>query len=151
MLVAAVDSFGYRLLFLLHIISIVVAFAPAFVWPVVAVQLRKDGQPIGPVMAKLRAGNNMRIHGPALALAGIFGLGMVGLSDKAIKFSQSWVSTALLIWFVMLGVLFALLVPAERIADGSDRKAEQRVSMLGGILHVLLLLMLIDMIWQPGR
>jgi uncharacterized membrane protein len=154
MLVAAIDSFGYRLFFLLHILSIVVAFAPGFVWPVVAVQLRKAGQPLGPVMSKIRTANSMRIHGPALVLTGIFGFGMIGLSDKAWKFSQTWVSAALLIWFVMIGVLYALLVPAERKAGdgGGDggKAAEQRVGMFGGILHVLLLLMLIDMIWKPG-
>lgn len=150
MLIAAIDGFGYRLFFLLHILAIVVAFAPGFVWPVVAVQLRKEGQPLGPIMTKIQAGNNMRIHGPALVAAGIFGFAMIGLSDKAWKFSQSWISTALLLWFVMIGVLFALLIPAERKADGGGRAAEQRVAMLAGILHVLFLLMLIDMIWKPG-
>ena len=35
MLLAAIDDFGYRLFLLLHILSVIVAFAPGFVWPVV--------------------------------------------------------------------------------------------------------------------
>ncbi len=150
MLIAAETDFGYRLFFLLHILAILIAFAPGFVWPIVAAQQRQQGHPLGPVMAKIRAGNNMRIHGPALVAAGVFGLAMVGLSDKRWKFSQGWVSIALLLWFVMIGVLFAALVPAERKAGDGGRPAEKQVARFSGILQILLLLMLIDMIWKPG-
>jgi uncharacterized membrane protein len=150
MLIAAIDDFGYRLFFLLHILSIIVAFGPGFVWPVVAARLRKEGQPLGTTLAKIQSGNTTRIQGPALVAAGVFGFAMVGMSDKAWKFSQSWVSIAMVLWFVMLGVLVALLVPAERKAGDGDEAAGPRVAMFSGILHLLLLLMLIDMIWKPG-
>lgn len=150
MLLASIDSFGYRLFFLLHILSIVVAFAPNFVWPVVTARMRSDGQAIGGALAKVQAANTAKVHGPALVAAGIFGFGLVGLSDKAWKFSQSWVSIALVLWFVMIGVVFGLLLPAERKLGDGDRAGEQRAAMFVGILHLLLLLMLIDMIWKPG-
>ncbi len=150
MLIAAIDDFGYRLFLLLHILSVIVAFAPGFVWPVVTMRLRKEGQPLGASMSKIQAGDNLRIHGPALVAAGVFGFAMLGLSDKVWKFSQSWISIALVLWFVMLGVLYGLLAPAERKAGHGDEAAEQRVAMFGGMMHILLLLMLIDMIWKPG-
>lgn len=151
MLIAAQNDFGYRVFFLLHILAIIVAFAPGFVWPVITARLRKEGgQPLGPTMSKIQAGNTVRVHGPALLAAGVFGFGLIGLSDKAWKFSQSWVSIAMVLWFVMLGVVYGLLAPAERKAGKGDEAAEQRVAMFGGMLHVLLLLMLIDMIWKPG-
>jgi uncharacterized membrane protein len=149
-LIAAQNDFGYRLFLLLHILSIIVAFGPGFVWPVVAARLRKEGQPLGATLSKIQLGNNMRIHGPALVAAGVFGFALIGMSDKEWKFSQSWISIALVLWFVMLGVLFGLLAPAERKASQGDDAAEQRVAMFTGMLHVLLLLMLIDMIWKPG-
>lgn len=144
------DSFGYKLLFLLHILSVIVAFAPAFVWPVVSVQLKKQNKPVGPTIGALAAGNTTKVHGPALVLVGIFGLGLVGMSDGIWEFSQSWVSVAFLLWFIMLGVLFGLMLPAEKKAAAGDESADKIVSMAGGILHLLLLLMLIDMIWKPG-
>ncbi len=144
------NSFGYKLMLLLHILTILVAFAPAFVWPIVSMNLRKRGEPIGPTVGALAAGNNMRIHGPALVLAGIFGFGLVGLSDSAIEFSQTWISIAMLLWFVMLGVVFGLAIPAEKRAATGDEAAGKKVAMFNGITHLLLLLMLIDMVWKPG-
>ena len=57
---------------------------------------------------------------------------------------------ALALWLIMIGILFGLLLPAERALEAGDATAEKRVSMFGGILHLLLLLMLIVMIWKPG-
>ena len=144
------DSFGYKLFFLLHIVSVIVAFAPAFVWPVVSVNLKKQGKEVGPAIGALAAGNTAKVHGPALVLAGFFGFGLIGMSDKVWEFSQSWISVAMLLWFIMLGVLFGLMLPAEKKAAAGDAAADKIVSMAGGILHLLLLLMLVDMIWKPG-
>ena len=149
-MLAFVDSFGYKLFFLLHILAVIVAFAPAFVWPVVSVQLKKQGKPVGPSIGALAAGNTAKVHGPALVLVGLFGFGLVGMSDKVWEFSQSWVSVAMLLWFIMMGVLFGMMLPAEKKAAAGDAAADKIVSMAGGILHLLLLLMLIDMIWKPG-
>ncbi|MBX3284122.1 MAG: hypothetical protein KF703_02140 [Actinobacteria bacterium] len=144
------DSFGYKLFFLLHILSVIVAFAPAFVWPVVSVNLKKQGKEVGPAIGALAAGNTTKVHGPALVLAGFFGFGLIGMSDKVWEFSQSWISVAMLLWFIMIGVLFGVMLPAEKKAAAGDAAADKIVSMAGGILHLLLLLMLIDMIWKPG-
>ena len=152
MLIAVIDDSGYRILLLLHILAIIVAFAPGFVQPVVAARLRRQGTTSehGPAMFAQFAANSAQVHGPALALAGLFGLGLIGLSDKAYKFSQTWISIALVLWFIMLGIVFALLIPAERKAGRGDAAADQRVAMYGGMMHILLVLMLIDMIWKPG-
>ncbi len=153
MVIASVDSFGYRLFLLLHILAIIVAFAPAFVVPIVTARLKRAGQSLTqmPEMAKQFAANSKQIHGPALALAGLFGFAMIGLSDQAWKFSDSWISIALVLWFIMLGVVFALLIPAERKAGRGEAGAEERIAAFGGMIHILLLLMLIDMIWKPFR
>ncbi|MCU1355030.1 MAG: hypothetical protein JWM89_448 [Acidimicrobiales bacterium] len=144
------NSFGYKLMLLLHILAVIVAFAPAFVWPIVSVQLKKQGKPVGPAIGALAAGNTVRVHGPALVLVGFFGFGLVGMSDKAWDFSQAWISAALLVWFLMLGALFGLLLPAEKRAATGDAGAERITSMAGGILHLLLIVMLYLMVWKPG-
>ena len=145
------DSFGYRLLFLLHILSILVAFAPAFVWPIVNARLRAQGGAApGPDIGRIIRDSWTRIHGPAVVLAGLFGMLLVVASDKAYKFSQTWVSMAFLLWFLMLGVVFGLMPWNERKAAEGDDAADRRSAAFNGILHLLLLLMVIDMIWQPG-
>jgi uncharacterized membrane protein len=144
MLLAAIDSFGYKLLFLLHIVAIVVAFAPGFVLP--GLRRKVDEK----VLAAAAAANEMRIHGPALVLAGLFGFGLIGMSDKAFKFSQPWISVAMLLWLIMLGVVFAVLLPAEKRTAAGDQGSAKIMNMAGGILHLLFLVMVIDMIWKPG-
>jgi uncharacterized membrane protein len=144
------DSFGFKLFFLLHIFAMIVAFAPTIVWPLVSVRLKKEGKPVGPTIGALAEGNTVKIHGPALALTGLFGFGLIGMSDKHFEFSQAWVSLAMVLWFGMLGVMFGLMAPAEKKAHTGDAAAEKQLSMFGGILHLLLLLMVIDMVWKPG-
>jgi uncharacterized membrane protein len=145
-----VNSFGYKLVFLLHILSVIVAFAPAFVWPFASVKLKKEGKPVGPTIGALAAGNTAKVHGPALVLVGLFGFGLVGMSDKLFSFSQSWVMAAMVVWFLMLGIIFGMMLPAEKKAAAGDESADKIVSMAGGIMHLLLLVMLIIMIWKPG-
>jgi len=146
-----VNTFGYKLMLFLHILSVIVAFAPNFVWPFVSVRLKKQGTPVGPAIAALAAGNTAKIHGPALVVTGIIGCGLVGMSQKSITFADAWISAALLVWFLMLGVVFGLMAPAEKKAALGDAGADKIVSMAGGILHLLLAVMLFIMIWQPGR
>jgi uncharacterized membrane protein len=144
-------DFIYRVVFLLHIFSAIVAFAPYFVWPVLNVQTRKRGASVPSDIAGQAAVNQVVVHGPALVATGVFGLLMVVLAEGDVfEFSQLWISLAFLLWFAMLGVLFGLLVPAERKAAGGAPDAGKRVAMFGGITHLLLLLMLVVMIWKPG-
>ena len=150
MVLAAVNSFGYRLFFLLHILAIIVAFAPAFVWPFSAARLKKAGKPVGSSIGEMAAGHSLKVSGPAVVLAGLFGFAMVGMSGKAWKFSQTWVSIGMLLWFLAIGVQFGLMGPTEKRAAAGDQTADAKLSMYGGMLHVLLLLLLIDMIWKPG-
>lgn len=156
MLAQLPDSFPYRVLVLLHILSAVVAFAPGFVWPVVNVRMRKGEGVPAPVRALIPV-LSATVYGPALVLNGLFGaLAVVaspGSGDaKYVDFSKPWVSIALLLWFVMLGVLFGGLIPAERkeAQQAVTLATESRVSMFGGMLHLLFLLQLINMIFQPG-
>ena len=150
MLLAAITDTGYKIMLLLHILAVIVAFAPAFVWPFASVKLKKEGKPVGPAIGALAAGNTAKIHGPALVLVGLFGFGLVGMSDDVFSFSQSWVMAAGTLWFIMLGVIFGLMLPAEKKSAAGDESADKLVSMAGGIMHLLLFVMLFLMIWKPG-
>ena len=144
------DDFLYQLFYLLHILSMIVAFAPQFVWPFVTVRLRKEGRSVSSSVGTLLEGNSTKIHGPALALAGILGFGLIGFSDDVYEFSQAWISIAMLLWFLALGVVFGLMAPAEKRAAAGDADADRKLSMYGGMLHLLLFLLLVDMVWKPG-
>ena len=150
MVLAGISGTGYKILLLLHILAVIVAFAPNFVWPFVSVRLRKANKSTGATINELSAGGTLKIYGPAFFLAGFFGCGLVGMSEKVYTFSQTWISIALLLWFVGLGVMFGLIAPAEKKAQAGDEGAATKLNMYGGMLHLLLFLLLIDMVFKPG-
>ena len=131
----------YRIFFLLHIASVVVAFAP------VVLAVVPGGGAAGDA---LRAAGRT-VYGPALIAAGLFGLILVMLSDELWEFSQAWVSLAFLVWFVMVGVFQGLVMPGKRLGGGRRPRAGA-VDVQSGeaILTLLFLVMLYLMIWKPG-
>lgn len=150
MLIGAIGDTGYDVMLLLHILAMIVAFAPSFVWPFVSVRLKKEGKPVGPTIAALAAGNSAKIHGPALAIGGILGFGLAGMSDEVFKVSQPWLTAAALLWFIALGVVFGMMAPAEKRILQGDEGAEKILSMAGGILHLVIVVELYLMIFKPG-
>ncbi|HVX16845.1 MAG TPA: hypothetical protein VHA73_02340 [Acidimicrobiales bacterium] len=157
-------GFGFRFFVFLHVLAVIIAFAPAFVWPLLGRSRREAGGAPGAATAATTDAPGFigrvvspAVHGGALVCVGIFGaLGVVTAKHDVYKMSQTWVSIAFLLWFLMLAVFFVGLLPAERKlaggeVDGGKRAAlEQRLSMLYGAVHLLLLLVVIDMVWQPG-
>jgi uncharacterized membrane protein len=145
------DDFIYKVFFLLHIFTALVAFAPAFVWPIARAQARKRGAAVPADLMAQAAVNEAVIHGPAVIATGVFGLLMVVTAEGDFyEFSQAWISIAFVVWFAMLGVVYGLLVPAGRKAAAGDAGAEAKLPMFTGFLHILLLVMLVVMIWKPG-
>ncbi|MEM7274336.1 MAG: hypothetical protein AAF547_14730 [Actinomycetota bacterium] len=148
-LVAIVGDTPYRILLLLHILTAMVAFAPAFVHPILASQSNALGDDRQPFLGYMVA-NGRRIYGPALILTGLFGFGLQGLSDGAWAFGQGWMIGAIVVWIAMNGLLHAVLIPSEaKVADG-DEAAQSNVDKSGALLSILLLVMLYLMIFKPG-
>lgn len=148
MVIAVVGSTLYKLLFLGHMVTFVVAFAPAVVNPVLAAQAKADGPETLTRVSGYMARNGRTIHFPAVVLLGAFGLGMVFEGDWG--FDHAWVSLAFLVWLAICGAVTALILPAERALAAGDLAAEKKVAMGGQITTLLLLVMLYLMIWKPG-
>ncbi len=143
MVLAAINDTGYKIVLLLHILAVLVAFAPFFILPLIN---RSGGE--GTATAVLTY--LQRFATPAVVLAGFFGLAMIGMSDKAYKFSQTWVSFALLLWIVQVALFIFAILPAQRKAAAGDADAARRVPMFTGMVHLLLVILLYLMIWRPG-
>ena len=149
-MIAAYRDTGYDVMLFLHIVTAFVAFAPAFVHPLLGNQTKAlDATSRGKVLGMI-AGNGRRIYAPALILTGLFGFAMHGMSDGVIEFGQTWFWLAIVVWIAMNGILHAVLLPGERALAGGDRSAEGKVSAAGMILTGLLLVMLYLMVFQPG-
>ena len=149
-MIAAVGDTGYNVMLFLHIVTVIVAFAPAFVHPLLQNQTRVlDGGNRAKVVGILAA-NGRRIYAPALILAGLFGFAMQGMSDGAIKIGQTWFWLAIVIWLAMNGVLHGLILPAEKAVAAGDDTASKRIDTGGMILSGLLLVMIYLMVFKPG-
>jgi uncharacterized membrane protein len=134
---------GYRILGLLHILAVVAAFGPLFIYP----SMQRSGAT--DALARL----HMRIVLPALTLSWVLGMGLVGMSkpegsDEAVfKMTQTWIVLALIIWVILMVVSWFLVRPA--LTDRSDT-ARSRLSAGIGVTHLLLIVQLYLMIWKPG-
>lgn len=151
MIVASIGSPGYKVVLILHLMFMVVAFAPAFVWPVlnrVDKARAADGDSAGDGMAAHIVDPMM--HGASLVLTGLFGIFLIAMSGDVFEFSQTWISLAFVLWFLMLGLFFAGLIPAQRAVRDGAVAAESRLAMTYGGMHLLLLLQIIVMVWKPG-
>ena len=130
-------STGYKILGLLHILSVVVAFGPLFLYPA----LQRAGQT--QTIARL----HLMMSLPALVLVWVFGMGLVGMSDEAIEMSEPWIVISLIGWVALMAVSWFLIRPA--LTDRSP-VARSRLSAGVGVTHLLLIVIVILMIFKPG-
>jgi hypothetical protein len=129
------NSTGYRILGILHIASVMVAFGPLLLYPT----LRRAGATAE--MAKL----HMRVTLPALVLLWVFGMGMAGVGE--LEMSEPWLTSSIVVWVALLAISWFLIRPA--IADTGE-EARSRLAMGTGITHLLMLVALYLMIFKPG-
>lgn len=151
-LLAAVDSTAYKITLLFHILAVIIAFAPAWLTPIL---LRVAGVGDAKVSDALGLAV-LRLSLPFVAIAGILGFGLAGQSKipgtdvSQYKMSQTWLMIAIVLWLVQLAVLFFVARPAFKALSAGDAAARGRVMAATGITHVILLVTLYLMIWKPG-
>ncbi len=149
-MVGLIDDTTYNIVLLLHILTAFVAFAPAFVHPLLTTQSRSADPATQTRLLGFIAQNGRRVYAPALILTGLLGFGLQGLSDGVWDFGQTWMTLAVIVWIAMNGILHAVIIPTERaMADGDDTNAG-RLNIAGPAITILLIVMLYLMIWKPG-
>lgn len=134
-----IEDTGFRIFYLLHILTVVVAFAPA-------VMSVLPGGREGSLGVLERAGR--QVYAPALILAGLFGILCIVTSDvggtQVFEFDQTWISLAFVVWIAMNGVFHGMVLVGQKQDDAA------KVGNGQAIMTVLLLVMLYLMIWKPG-
>lgn len=123
---------GMNFWLFVHVLAAIVAFGVLFSQPMVARSV--DGA--GAAFAKV----GVNLQAPALVV--LIGSGVGLMYDTGRDFGETWVSIAFTVWIAMAAVLF-FLVKAHR--NGS-----KAVAPLTGAMHLLLVVALWTMIWQPG-
>jgi len=131
------DSAGYRIMGLLHIIAAVAAFGPVLMYP----GLKRAGETA--TLARL----HMRVTFPALIVLWVLGMGLAGMSEDAYKVSQTWMALSIVVWAILVAASWLLIRPA--ITDDSP-SAVSKMAAGSGITHLGLVIGLVLMIWKPG-
>jgi len=127
---------GYQILGLLHILAAIVAFGPLFLYPT----LQRAGQT--QTIAKLHTFMVL----PALVLVWVLGMGLAGVGEYDMA-NTNWMPISILVWLATLAVSWFLIRPA--IGDPSEA-ARKKMAAGIGVTHLLLIVALWLMVFQPG-
>lgn len=126
----------YELWLFLHVLAAIVAFGAFFATPTVT----READGAGAGFAKVAT----YVQAPALALLLFSGIMRAYEMESPAReiFAETWVSIAFTVWTVMAVVLFFLV--------RAQRRGSSAVQPLQGVMHLLLVVALFSMIWQPG-
>ena len=172
-----INSGTYKLLLVLHFLSIIIGFGPTVLAGVFGAKAKarggREGQAVAEVTFEV-------IDGWAqwfIYAVPVFGILLVMVSDDAWQFSDAWISFSFLLYFVSLGVVHgahrpnirrmnALMAelntgaaaspggggaaggPPPQVAELQMRG--KRAAAVGALLNLLLVIILVLMVWKPG-
>ena len=125
----------YRILYLVHIIAIVGAFGPLFLYP----RMHRAGE------TQAAAALHMKLVFPSLVVLWVAGMGMAGVGKFSLG-KMHWITITIVLWIVALAVSWFLIRPATQ--DTSD-DARKKMAMGVGITHLIFVVSLVLMVFKP--
>ncbi len=151
MLIAAWHDGYYNAILFIHILSFLIAFAPAVMNPLLANYFKREGDERTAVTwAGFTSFYTSRVSLTALGVLLVTGIWMITISSDLYDFSQAWVSAAFVVWLAIGGVVSAMILKGEKAIAAGDTSGEKLVSQGGAIATVLGAVMLYLMIFKPG-
>jgi uncharacterized membrane protein len=150
-----VNSRAYNIVLLLHLLAVVAGIGTVVLNGVYAAKAKKMGAPaVGSVMQA-----NFDVSSVAekvIYTIPIFGLALIGMSDKVYDFGQTWVWLSLVLYLAAIGISHGVMIPngKKMLAgpSGPDQAAalEQKLAAGGMTLNLLVVVIIALMIWKPG-
>lgn len=144
---------GYKVLLVLHLLSVVIAFGPWFLNGVLPSAARR----LGPGEGRAVNEANFRVSALsqyAMYAVFVFGFATIGASKKAVTVGETWVLLSVLAWVAIVGVLHGMVLPAQRaLKDGGGDTAAltSRQAIGAGIINVLVVVAIVLMVFEPGH
>jgi uncharacterized membrane protein len=168
-----VDGNFYNFLLLLHIACAILGFGATAFNGLYLDRARRRGGREGAILLEAN-GDASRVAEFFVYAVFVLGILLVATSKSAWKFSQGWLSAALLLYFIDLGVLHGFVRRIQRRYDEvaaelaemsgtatttGDRPSqvsvleqlEQRLQLGWGIYNLLFLIIIYLMVFKPGR
>lgn len=125
----------YRLLYLVHILAIVAAFGPLFLYP----RMHRAGE------TQAMAALHMKLVFPSLVVLWVAGMGMAGVGKFSLG-EMHWITISIVLWIGALVVSWFLIRPA--VSDASP-DARTKMAMGVGITHLIFVVSLVLMVFKP--
>lgn len=169
-----IDSGIYKALLVLHILAAIVGFGGVMLNGVYGLQAKKRRGPEGLAIAEANYFVSTKAAEPAIYLVFVFGVLLVLTSDDVWSFGDLWVSLAMGLYVVAIGLSHGVMIPTVRrmnalMAELVDMgppspqgatggpppqalELEQRgktVGMVGAVLNLVVVVILALMIWKP--
>jgi uncharacterized membrane protein len=161
MLLATVTSNAYRIVLVLHILAVIVGFGAVLLNGVYAAKAKARPGPEGAAIAQANYDVTFGWAQWFIYAILIFGFALVGMSDKVIKFSQTWVWLSVVLYLVIIGLVHGVHRPNLRRlnelmrqgtpADRDEMERRGRLAeAIGGVLSVLVVVIVFLMVVKPG-
>jgi len=148
----------YRLFLFLHIASAIVGFGSVTLNGLYAAKALNRGGAEGAAISEA----NYEVGKIAeLAIYAVFVFGLVTAilgNNHGLKFSQTWLSLAMLLYIVAIGLSHGILIPTHRKLNEAMRSGDRaaidplfkRAGAVGGGLNLILAVILFLMVFKPG-
>jgi uncharacterized membrane protein len=166
---ANTNSGLYKTLLVLHILTAIVGLGAVMLNGLYAAQAQKRQGPGGRAVSE--ANFAVSTVGEYFIYAiPVFGILLVLASDKAWKFSQTWIWLALTLYVIAIGISHAVLIPGHKRINALLLEMEQvpapaggpapqvaelqatgkKMAVAGATLDIFVVVFLVLMIWKPG-
>jgi len=151
MILAAWRDSTYNLFLFLHVVAVVITFAPAVINPMLERYFaRSGGEPVLQSWAGFTSTYTRTFTLGGLGALLLTGIVMIILSDEAIEFSETWISLSFLLWFALGGVISAMVLKGEKQVAAGDLAGAKLIARGGTIATILGLVVLYLMVFKPG-
>lgn len=156
----------YRLVLLLHILTVVVGFGGFIVNAAYARQAREQGGAEGVAIGEASAAVTKQVSQSAFYAVPVFGILLVLLSDGTFGFEEPWISLSFVLYIAAAVILSAVVVPSQRRSNelaadlvtdrssgtsrGEMERLDKKLAAFSGVFNLLFLATLALMIFKPG-
>jgi uncharacterized membrane protein len=170
---ATINGGLYKLCLVLHILCAIVGFGAVFLNGIYGQQMKarlqsgRGAEALGIYEANLTVS---KIGEYFIYAVFVLGFAVIGLSDSAWKFSQTWVWLSIVVYVIAIGLSHGVLMPAVKrmgalmreMRDGPPpvggpppQAAEmasigQKLGIVGPILDLAMIVILFLMVFKPG-
>lgn len=168
MLLSALNDSAYNAVKSIHILLAIVGFGAVFLNGIYQSRARRAGGREGLAIAETNWFVSDGVAQWLIYLVFLLGFALIGMSDKAYKFSQPWVWVSIALFVIGIGIVHGFVRPNERrmlelqralagapVGGGAPPEAAefdrlfQRGTVAGVVLNVLLITIVFLMVFKP--